>query len=556
MAKKPDAPPTIWTTGWTDVLETGTWRSFLAVHQTGQAPCRGACPVDGEIPVWVRQLTDGDDHAAWLTLVERNPLPSITGRICHHPCEKRCNRGDHDGAVSISALEQHVGDLAIERGWALPGPDFESDHHVAVVGGGPAGLSFAYQLRRMGCRVKVFDANTELGGLLRYGIPEYRLPRGVVAAEIERILDLGVEAVAEHTVEGLAGLEELEGAYDAVMIAVGAHRTRWADQFPEDDGRVTDAMAFLRSVRSEEPTELGRRVVVVGGGRVAMDVAGSALRLGATTTIVALERRDAMPAPVEAVCEVLDEGATLIDGAMVVDVGNGSGALNLACVEVELDPRASIGVIRPLELAGTGFTIAADTVILAVGQDPELAGWAPGLRASRGALEVDARFRTNRRGVFAAGDAAGAERFVATAIGDGRRAAACVATHLDLPGPIETAPDEQSREVSVDDINTYYFPASTRNRRETIAPENRKADFQEIRRGLEAERAQAEAGRCFSCGTCVQCDNCFYFCPDMAIVRDPSSPRHYRVLDQYCKGCGCCLEECPCGAMGTREEAG
>jgi NADPH-dependent glutamate synthase beta subunit-like oxidoreductase len=302
---------------------------------------------------------------------------------------------------------------------------------------------------------------------------------------------------------------------------------------------------------------LGPRVVVIGGGRVAMDVAGSALRLGSRSTLVALEQRDAMPAPAEALQEVLDEGALLIDGTMVTHVDQGSDAITLQCVRVELAPDAPAGIVRPTELTGTDFAITADTVILAIGQDPELADWASPLRVSNAAVEVDGEFRTSRPGVFAAGDAAGSQRFVATAVGDGMRAAESVARYLDLPrtlGDDAASGASEAREVSFSDINTFYFPRIAREERGTVDAEVRKVDFREIRLRYSAGQAQTEAERCFSCGACVECDNCFVFCPDMAIVRESSSALHYRVLDQYCKGCGCCLEECPCGAMSTREE--
>lgn len=545
--------PSIWTTGWTDVLNTGTWRNAIAVHRKRPAPCHGACPVDGEIPVWIRQVRDNDLHGAWRTLVENNPIPAAIGRTCHHPCEGGCNRREHDGAVAINALEQYVGDMAIREGWRLPGPEKGSGEKVAVIGGGPAGLSCAYQLQRKGFQVVIHDSNPELGGVLRYGVPEYRLPKRVLAAEIKRIVDLGVEVVAGRRVTG-NDLAALKNEYAAVFIAFGANAPKGLPHFPKGDSRVLDGIAFLRSIRNGAPLNIGKRVVVIGGGSVAMDVAGSALRVGSEARIVALERRDVMPAPEDEIQDTLDEGAMLCDGAMVKTVEEASGALLLQCVQVELDPSAPAGVIRPLEVKGSEFAELADTVILAVGQDPELADWEGMFTVERGMVVVDGRYRTSCPAVFAAGDVANAERFVSTAIGDGKRAAECIAHYLGLQGAGEEAADPPDAEVTFEDINTFYFPLSPRDERDKVDPRARTVDFREIRQGFAAGQAMAQAERCFSCGTCIECDNCFYFCPDMAIAKDPSSPLHYRVLDQYCKGCGCCLEECPRGAVGVMEE--
>ena len=545
--------PSIWTTGSTEILNTGTWRSAIAVHEKRPAPCFGACPVDGEIPVWVQQVRSEKFREAWQTLVENNPIPAAIGRTCHRPCEGACNRIEYDGAVSINALEQYVGDMAIREGWAFDAPEVELEPKVAVVGGGPAGLSCAYQLRRKGFQVSLFDANPELGGVLRYGVPEYRLPKQMVAAETRRIVDLGIEVITGRKLTG-ADLGELEKDFSAIFIAFGAHDAKRLPQFPKNDSRVLDGIAFLRSIRLDAPLKLGRRVVVIGGGSVAMDVAGSALRLGQQVQILALEGRAVMPAPEDEIEDVIEEGALLNDGAMVKTIEDVSGAFLLHCIKVELDPDAPAGVIRPIEIAGTEFTLEADTVILAVGQDPELADWDDRIQVAKGMIDVDAEYRTSRPGIFAAGDVASAERFVATAIGDGKRAANSIAHYLGQPIVAEQGAADGAKEVNFEDINTFYFPPQLPGERDKVAVEVRKAGFAEIRLGLEDEQALAQAKRCFSCGSCVECDNCAIFCPDMAIQKDPTALLHYKVLEQYCKGCGCCLEECPRGAMGVKEE--
>ncbi len=544
--------PSIWTTGSTDILNTGTWRSAIAVHEKRPAPCYGVCPVDGDIPVWVQQVRNEKFKEAWQTLVENNPIPAAIGRTCHRPCEGACNRTDFDGAVSINALEQYIGDMAIQEGWAFPAPSVELDQKVAVIGGGPAGLSCAYQLRRKGIQVTLFDANPELGGVLRYGVPEYRLPKKMVAAETQRIVDLGVEVVTGRKLTG-ADVEELERDYSAIFIAFGAHEPKRLSQFSKNDKRALDGIAFLRSVRLDAPAELGRKVVVIGGGSVAMDVAGSALRLGRQTEILALEGREVMPAPEDEIEDVIEEGALLIDGAMVKTVEDVSGRLLLHCIKVELDQNVLPGIIRPIEIAGTEFILEADTVILAVGQDPELTDWKDRVQVAKGMVKIDEDYRTSHAGIFAAGDVASTERFVSTAIGDGKRAANCIARHLGQLVVVEDAAVE-TKEVTFEDINTFYFPNQEPGERDKVDADVRIAGFAEIRLGLSDEQALNQAKRCFSCGSCVECDNCSIFCPDMAIIKDADAPLYYKVLEQYCKGCGCCLEECPRGAMGVKEE--
>ncbi|MBI2960112.1 MAG: FAD-dependent oxidoreductase, partial [Betaproteobacteria bacterium] len=296
-------------------------------------------------------------------------------------------------------------------------------------------------------------------------------------------------------------------------------------------------------------------VLVIGGGSVAMDAAGSALRMKSEVVIVAVEERASMPAEEEEIEEALDEGARLIDGAMVKTVADAAGAFRLGCCRARLDPDAPPGMIRPLAIANSDFALEADTVILAVGQDPELAGWNASLALGRNMVAIDGAYMSSRAGVFAAGDCASAERFVSSAIGDGKRAAQSIARYLGLASAEDDQAAARPKEVAFAEVNTFYFPNADRVERAKVAPAERSADFRQVRVGFAPEQARSQAERCFSCGFCTRCDNCFYFCPDMAIVKDASSPLHYRVLERYCKGCASCVTECPRGAIGMREEA-
>ena len=299
------------------------------------------------------------------------------------------------------------------------------------------------------------------------------------------------------------------------------------------------------------PLALGSKVVVIGGGSVAMDVAGSAIRLGSEVEIVSLEQRGAMPAPEDEVEDVLADGARIIDGAMVRSV-DGGARLGLRCIRAELDPAAPAGDIRPLEVKGTEFDLEADTVILAIGQDPALLDWESVIRVSGNMVLVDERQMTSRRGVFAAGDVTNPERFVSTAMGDGKQAAQRIMEYL---GQLGTVRGESSTlpEVAFTDLNTFYFPRAERWERDKVDARARAADFREIRQGFAAEQALAQAERCFSCGNCIQCNVCLMVCPDVAISFQEKENKYAVDLD-HCKGCGICAVECPRSAMTLEEE--
>lgn len=549
--------PTIWTTSWTDVLNTGTWRAAVPVHEWRPSPCHVQCPVGGSIPAWIAQIGEGAYRDAWLTVVENNPLPAVTGRVCHHPCEANCNRAALEGPVGVNALEHFLGDYALEQGWSFPEPPAPLGKRVAVVGGGPAGLACAYHLRRSGYEVTIFEARAELGGLLRYGIPEYRLPKAVVAREVQRILDMGVKARTRTPIPDADALSRLQEEYDAVFVAVGAQRAKRLAHLAESagEGRVLEGLAFLRRVNDGEAVALGGRVVVIGGGSAAMDVARTARRLDKAVTIVALEGRDALPAQEEEVVEALEEGIVLFAGAMVAGVDASGDALELDCRKVTLDPEAPSGVLRPIPVEGGDFRLEADTIIVSIGQDPALEPFASLVQVEQAVIQVSGNCSTSRPGVFAGGDVATIVRFVSEALGDGKRAAQGIAAYLGHP-EAQVAPRlGLDQAVSRDEVNLFYFPQADRRERAKAAASERAEDFREIARALTAAEAATEAGRCLSCGTCVECDNCFIFCPDMAVQKDATRDQHYFILDQYCKGCGLCVAECPRGAVRLEQES-
>ncbi|HBV89163.1 MAG TPA: hypothetical protein DEF42_21525 [Desulfosporosinus sp.] len=550
--------PSIWTTGWTDILNTGTWRSAIPIYQKRLAPCHSACPVDGEIPTWIMLARKQLYHEAWSALVVNNPFPAVTGRICHHPCEGACNRGEYDGAVAINALEQYIGDLALSEGWTLPHPTIELDQRIAVIGGGPAGLSCAYQLRQLGYKVTIFESRPELGGVLRYGIPRYRLSKEIWDGELKRLLALGIEIKVNHLVKA-NDLSSLERDYSAVFLALGAQNSKTLPQFSVDDLKVFKGYEFLERVNRGEVPQLGQEVVVIGGGSVALDVAGTARRLGSQVKVLALEAMDSLPAQPDELTESLEEGVEIYAGAMVQKVNLGPERISLDCIKVTLDEAFPAGVLRPIPRSGTEFNVSATSVILAVGQETELTGWDSVINIGQSLVKVGADLATSRPGVFAGGDVTPAERFVSTAIGQGKKASSSIDRYLT-----EQTSDSQSLsktensedKVAYQEINMFYFPEKARERKGLVPVEQRLQNFDEVRISFNFEQTQSQSERCFSCGNCVECDNCFYFCPDMAVVKDSSLAEHYSILDQYCKGCGSCVQECPRGAVVLKEETG
>ena len=533
-------PPTIWTTGTTEVIKTGTWRAALPVYYRPPSPCRLACPVNGRIADWIQLAKARDYFGAWTALVENNPFPAVAGRVCHHPCESACNRAGYDEALAICALERHIGDIALAEGWQFPEAPLSQDR-IAIIGGGPSGLSAAYQLRRRGYAVTIYEAKRELGGLLRDGIPPYRLPRAVLDGEIRRVLALGIDV---HAGVGLASSEQflqLRAEYDAVYLAMGARRQKRLPQLDYRQPWVVDGAAYLAAANAGAPPALGRRVVVIGGGSAAMDVARSARRAGHEVSVLALESEAQMPAQREEVVQAREEGVAFFDGASLRSVSNGK----LNCIRVHFKSAS------PLEftpIAGSEFTIEADAVVPAIGQDPDLTVLRPLLDVEGALIHTDERRSTSLRGVFAGGDVASNARFVTQAIGMGKEAALEIDRWLMGDVALRGATEAP---VSRSAINTFYHPRAERAASPLRAPNERLPGYAEVKGDLAAEQALAEAARCFSCGRCTLCDNCLQYCPDMAVRRIPGG---YAIAAEYCKGCGLCVQECPTGSIAMREE--
>ena len=537
-----NVPSPVWSDRTSAARLTGTWRSALPDYRTLPSPCLAACPVNGRIAEWMHALAQKDVRSAWLTLMDNNPFPAVIGRICHHPCQRACNRNDMDETVGICSLERFVGDAALAAGWTAPSAKTARPQRVAIIGGGPAGLSAAYQLLRRGYGVTLYESKGQLGGLMRYGIPEYRLDKTVLEAEIARIVALGLRVRMNAEVRSAKALRALHKKFDAVFLATGAARPKRLPGLDYTAPHVIDSADFLAAVNEGRDTGAGARVLVIGGGSAAMDVARSAARLDCAVSVAALEAADRLPAQRTEVTEAFEEGIDFLTGSMVKSVKQQEGALDVTCVKVDFQA-GSDGNFSVTPIADSEFTLQADTIIPAIGQDADLARWAD-LAADGGTLlHVDGSGQTARDGIYAGGDLTSRDRFVSAAIGMGKDAALSIHTRLSAERPDVPA---ASAPVPYQAINIAYQMRAARNHRASLPVAARVGNFSEVQQPLTEVAALAEAMRCFSCGTCILCDNCYLYCPDMAIRK---LEHGYEVLTDYCKGCGLCVAECPTGAV-------
>lgn len=539
----------LWTTQTSGARLTGTWRSALPDYRFTPSPCLAACPVNGRIAEWIGKIGKEDIRGAWETLIDNNPFPAIAGRICHHPCQSACNRQYHDETVSICALERYVGDAALAEGWRFDKPTKERGERIAIIGGGPAGLSAAYQLRRRGFQVTLFDAKPKLGGLLRYGIPDYRLDKNIVDGEIERILDLGVEVRLNAEIADAAALKKLRDAYDAVYLATGASSSKKLPGLDYGAPWVVDSADFLAAANAGNPVATGERLVVIGGGSAAMDVARTARRLGKRVTVLSLEPEDKLPAQRVEVDEAIEEDVVFVCGAMMRAVRPAAGGLALDCVRVEFTPGKKRGEFAITPLENATFTLEADAIIPSIGQNADIERWRGLLGVAGPVIGTDGVWRTSVAGIFAGGDVASMDRFVTQAVGMGKEAAVEIARFV--MGETAGSGFDVGPTLPFLEINTHYYPKAARHVPATAAVGERLQGFGEVQERLAAEAALAEAQRCFSCGNCIFCDNCYFYCPDMAITKLEGG---YEVKSDYCKGCGLCVEECPTGSVRMRED--
>ncbi len=514
---------------------TGPTRRGYPIYQNSLPPCNHACPAGENIQAWLALAQEERYKDAWEELVKNNPTPAIHGRICYHPCESACNRLHADEPIQIHAVERFLGDLALQEKWSLPKAKKSTGKKVLIVGAGPSGLSAAYHLCRLGHMVEIRDNGIHAGGMMRFGIPAYRLPHDILDQEIQRILDMGVKLTLNHNVKDVIK-EKTEGGFDAVFMAIGAHRARRVEIPTHDEDHVIDAVRYLRDVAEGNPPKLSDKVIVYGGGNTAMDAARTARRFGAEVAVVYRRDRDSMPAHDFEVVDAMEEGVNFHFLRTIKEINHKS--IVLEKMELKDGKPKSTGLEEMLDPAH---------VILALGQniDTSVFGSSKKIKVNDGVVTVDKNMMTGEAGIFAGGDMVPSDRTATIATGHGKKAAYHINAWLD--GKTYKKPKTSSL-IPFEDLNLWYNTEADATQQPQAEAHMRQHDFSEVLGGISQEEAKYEARRCYSCGNCFECDGCYGACPDNAIIK-LGEGKGYQVDIEKCTGCEACVLQCPCHAI-------
>lgn len=556
---------------------TGSWRYLRPAYQTLTPPCNNGCPAGTNVEGFIKLAGEKEFDRALRLIREENPLSSVCGRVCFHPCEQVCNRYQYDHSIAINAIERFVSDRAA-KGYTPEKLFGDTGRRVAIVGSGPAGLSCAYHLARFGHSVTVFEKSDRPGGILRYGIPTYRLPKDILDMEIEAIQSLGVEIKCNTALGKELSFKDLD-AFDAVFLGIGCHRERTL--FESDAKGFFPSLKFLTLAAKAKVTSCGAETAIIGGGNSAVDAARTALRLGARVTVYYHRNLEDMPAFEEEIRDAMKEGVEFEFLAQPVDLVFKWGKLKgLKLRKTKPGKPDADGRRRPVPVPGSEYTVKADTVIAAIGEMTDLDLVPEGVARNGWRLDTDQFCRTSMDKVFAGGDAALDDHNIAEAIGSGKTAACAMDAYLsgrdilDLANritvgsagrvsaslyaaaregidPYNGDPARKKDVVPFEDINTAYFYKKQRSKKEKLAPADRTKGFDEVVKSLSANAVLMETERCFHCGVCNACDNCLKFCPDVSVMKRSGG---YDIDLDYCKGCGICVNECPRSAMAMEED--
>ena len=517
---------------------TGALRTRRPLFVDYLPPCNDACPAGENIQAWLALAQEGRFEAAWRELVSHNPMPSIHGRVCYHPCEDVCNRAFTDSAVGIHAVERFLGDMADEAGWQYERAADSTGNKVLIVGAGPSGLSAAYHLARLGHSVEIREAGPVAGGMIHFGIPAYRMPRDVLHGEIRRIQEMGVRITLNHRVEDVLK-EKRDGGFDAVFIAVGAHISKKIDIPTRVAGKILDAVSLLSTAQSGQPLKIGRRVAVYGGGNTAMDAARTAKRLGAEEVMIIYRRdRENMPAHEFEADEALEEGVKIKWLRTIKEIDRTTFKVEVMALDDDGRPTPT-GEIETLE---------ADSLILAVGQDTDTAFLekVPGIEFQPDhTVVVSENMMTGCEGVFAGGDMVPSERSVTIAVGHGKHAARNIDAYLRDSSYRRPVRHEL---IGHEALHLWYRTQAPKVEQERIPLNQRQHGFGEIVQNLTEHEALFESQRCLSCGNCFECDGCYGACPEGAVVKLGAGKRYLFDL-ALCTCCAVCYEQCPCHAI-------
>jgi len=531
-------------------------------HVPKLAPCRSGCPNGTKIREVLLAIAQTEDRGrtydesyrlAFEILAERNPFPAVCGRVCPHPCEENCNRQYKDGALNIHSIERFIGDYALQHNFPLPKLTNETyPEKIAVIGAGPAGLSCAYQLARRGYKVTVFEAFSKPGGMLRYGIPKYRLPEDVLDKEIQRIVELGVEIKCNTAVGRDIPYETIRDTYDAVFVGIGAHKGKSLGLPGEDAPNVFTGTEFLNKVNSGQRIDVGKKVLVVGGGDTAIDAARVSRRLGADVTILYRRTRTEMPAIEEEIVGAEEEGVNIVFLVAPKELILEDGKVKaVKCQKMQLGEPDESGRRRPVPIEGAEETYECDTLIAAISQEPDFYGL-DYLREGNSWIKVDENFRTKDPKVYSGGDDLELG-LVTIAIYQGRMAAETI--HSTFRGiPIEKDPELSYPLATKDRIVFTYYTEKYRNEALRLPPDERLAELEkEITCTLTEEQVIDEARRCMSCGSCFDCGTCWSICQDQVIHKPVQRFQTYTFKLELCKGCNKCAEACLCGYIEMKD---
>jgi NADPH-dependent glutamate synthase beta subunit-like oxidoreductase len=484
---------------------------------------------------------------AWYLWLETTPFPSVCGRVCPHPCETECNRKALEGAVGINSLERFIGDFGLEKK-LVPRKLTEEkrSEKIAIVGSGPAGLACAYHLARRGYPVTVFEAFPKAGGMLRYGIPDYRLPGEILDAEINRILDMGVELKLNTMIGKDIPYSDLQNEYKAIFVGLGAHKGLKLRVEGEDAENVWTGTDFLHRVNAGEKVDVGDSVVVIGGGDTAIDAARIALRLGAKSTILYRRTQQEMPAIDEEIEGALEEGVRIDFLAAPIEIYRNNGsATGMKCQRMELGEPDASGRRRPVPIEGDTYDLEFSTLIAAISQEPDFIGCG-NLIEGRDWIKVDDKFKTKDDSIYSGGDNINLGIAV-EAIYHGRRAA--YAIHEAIA--VEAMPNEYGvdlNEIKAEKMMLAYYEQKDRVKLNDMPVEERLKGLDlEITSTLSQDDAIGEAKRCMSCGACFDCGTCWSYCQDNAIIKPLIKGNPYKFKMEFCNGCKKCAEQCPCG---------
>lgn len=533
----------------TDYL-TGDWRSVKPVWVERVSPCMYNCPAWNHIPKFLGKIREGNLNQAAEILLETNPLPSVTGRVCPQFCGQGCNRGQYDEAISIRAVEQFLGDYILDKKGEILTRSLspENGKRVAIIGSGPCGLSGAYYLRKMGYRVIIFEREEKPGGVLTYGIPPYRLPKQVVEKEVVALTKAGVEIRTNITVGVDVGFENVRREYDAVLLATGVWREVEMGILGEE--LMIPGLEFLKGVNEGLRGSPGKSVAVIGGGNVSIDVSRTLKRLGANPVILYRRSEKEMPAISEEIEKAKQDGVQLQFLTQPVEASRKNSKIVLKCIQMQLGEPDETGRRRPIPVEGSDFALEFDAVIKAVGEIPDTT-WIPRVFLNeKGGIKVNESTYLVAENVFAAGDFASGPATVVEAVAAGRKAAKSIDQYLRGE---EIKPEPALEEpVKFEEMNLAYYESA--GRMKTIEHNPRKGikafDAEEVP-DIGLEYAKREAERCFSCGYCRVCGLCAIFCPDSAVKLNGDRPEcNY----DFCKGCGICENECPCKAIIMERE--